>query len=111
MESFARKAAVLGWKERKAILGIYSLRCTATGEVWVGSSPTLDRVQNRLWFTLKMKSATPESLQAAWDTHGEAAMTFEAIEQIDEKDIAFSQRATLLERRDAWAAELGATVI
>jgi hypothetical protein len=32
MESFARKAAVLGWKERKAILGIYSLRCTATGD-------------------------------------------------------------------------------
>lgn len=111
MDIAARKAAVLAWKERKAIIGIYALRCTASGEVWVGSSPTLDRVQNRLWFTLKMKSAKPESLQVAWDRHGEAALIFEALEQIEEKDIAFCQRATLQERRDAWAAKLGATAI
>lgn len=111
MESAARKAAALAWKERKAVIGIYALRCIATGEIWVGGSPTLDRVQNRLRFTLKMKGSKPASLQAAWDRHGEAGIIFEELEQIDEKDIAFSQRATLLERRDFWAAKLGAVAI
>ncbi len=111
MESMERRAAILAWKERKAVIGIFALRCMSTGEVWVGSSPTLDRVQNRLWFTLKLKNAKPTSLQAAWDNHGESALNFEQLEQIEEKNIAFSQRATLLKRRDFWAAKLGAIAI
>lgn len=39
MDNQSRKAAVAAWKERKAIAGIYSVTCAASGEAWVGSAP------------------------------------------------------------------------
>jgi hypothetical protein len=36
MNTFDRKAAVAEYKKRKAIAGIYAVRCPANGQVWVG---------------------------------------------------------------------------
>ena len=48
-----RKAAVAAYKERKAIPGIYAVRCAATGQAWVGQTPDLTTVRNRIWFSLR----------------------------------------------------------
>lgn len=111
MESLARKAAILAWKERKPVRGVFAIHCTATGQTWIGASPTLDKAENRIRFALKHGSQRPASLQVAWRQHGADAFTFAALEQIDEEDIAFSARKTLEERRDAWVVKLGATAI
>lgn len=46
------------FKERKVPQGIYAIRCTATGDVWVGSSTNLNAVQNSQWFSASRRVAS-----------------------------------------------------
>ena len=44
MKPQERKAAIAAWKERKpAPAGIFSLTCTADGQIWIGESRNLER--------------------------------------------------------------------
>ncbi len=67
MRTEDRKMAVNAYKKREVEGGIYAVRCVASGEVWVGGSPDLSKIQNRLWFTLRQGMNTHRSLQIAWN--------------------------------------------
>ena len=56
MQKDARKAAIAAYKERKPKAAVIALRCAATGAVWVGPTLNPDPVQNKIWFTLKLRS-------------------------------------------------------
>lgn len=111
MKSEARKAAIAAYKERKSAAGIYTVRCTATGEIWVGQSPNLDTVQNRVWFTLRVAGNLNRALQKAWDDHGAEHFTFDVVERLEDDDLAYCRDALLKERLAHWRAEFGAAVI
>jgi hypothetical protein len=107
-----RKSAIAAYKERKAVAGIYAVRCAASGEVWVGQSADLAKIQNRVWFTLRQGGHPCRSLQAAWNTHGEAGLTLGECERLDEEeDAAYVKNALLRERLAHWQAELKAEAI
>jgi hypothetical protein len=106
MRDQQRRAARAAWKERKAPVGVYALRCAATGQVWVGASPNLDTLQNRIWFTLRQDNNSHRSLQAAWNAHGEAAFTFEELERLEHPPADYALRKLLDERRTHWAEQL-----
>ena len=89
MKPSDRKAVLAAYKERKSEAGIYALRCGATGEVWVGASPDLAKVQNRLRFTLGLGINPQRSLQQAFATHGEAGLAFEVLEKLKHEDDAY----------------------
>lgn len=104
-----RKALLRAYKERKVEPGVYAVRCTASGEVWVGATPDLATRQNGVWFTLKLGSHREPSLQAAWKAHGEAAFVFEAVETVETEGLdSFTRNGRLKDRRDHWAQVLGA---
>ena len=65
-----KKAAIAAYKERKTVAGIYLVRSKASAETWVGQAPNLEKIQNRIWFTLRQGSHQCRSLQAAWAAHG-----------------------------------------
>lgn len=109
--SIDRKAAIAAYKERKTIAGIYVVRCAASGEAWVGQAPNLETIQNRIWFSLRQGSHTCRSLQAAWTTHGEASLTFEECERLEDEETAYVRNALLKERALRWRAELKAEAI
>jgi hypothetical protein len=111
MNTNARKAAIAAYKERKGVAGIYAVRCTASGEVWVGQSPNLDTVQNRIWFTLRVAGNLNRALQRAWDDHGAESFVFDVVEQLEEDDLAYSRDALLKERLAHWRSALGAALI
>jgi hypothetical protein len=46
-----RRAAKAAYTERKSVAGIYAVRCLPTGQVWVGATPNLDAIQNRIWLS------------------------------------------------------------
>ncbi len=46
----SRKAAIRAFKERKTPRGIFAVRCSVTGGVWVDSAMDLDAAKNRVWF-------------------------------------------------------------
>ena len=109
--SIDRKAAIAAYKERKTIAGIYVVRCAALGEAWVGQTPNLETIQNRIWFSLRQGSHPCRSLQAAWNTHGEASLTFGACERLEDEESGYVRNALLRERMLHWLAELKAEAI
>ena len=106
-----RKAAIAAYKERKTVAGIYVIRCTASGQIWVGEAPNLETIQNRSRFTLRQGSHPCRSLQAAWNAHGEAGLTFGECERLEDEESGYVRNALLKERGAHWRAELKAEAI
>lgn len=106
--SIDKRAAKAAYRERKSVAGIYAVRCAATGQVWVGHTPTLDTVQNRLWFMLRQKGHPDVALQRAWNEQNGAGFAFEELERVKEDDLSFTGDGALKERAASWRAKLGA---
>lgn len=105
--SEARKEAIRKFKERKAPRGIFAIRCTVTGRVWVESSRNLDAAHNSSWFCLRNNLHLNKALQSDWNAHGESSFTFEVLETLDD-DVHALELADLLKRKQAeWRSRLG----
>lgn len=105
----ARRDAVRAFKERKVSAGVFAVRCQPTGETWVSASRNLAGQRASLWFQLKMKGCYTKTLQAAWNTHGEAAFSFEALETIEDEDLTPAGLIDELKRLEVqWRETLGA---
>ena len=109
--SIDRKAAIAAYKERKTIAGIFVVRCAASGQAWVGQAPNLETIQNRIWFSLRQGSHTCRSLQAAWNAHGEAGLSFGECERLENEESDYVRSTLLKERQLHWRAELNAEAI
>jgi hypothetical protein len=104
-----KKEAISKFKEQKPSLGIYAVRCTANGQVWVGSSRNLNAARNAIWFSLRNAGHREESLQHAWNSHGAPAFEFEILEKLKE-DVATLAIADLLkEKKQYWMKQLDAS--
>lgn len=106
-----KKAAIAAYKERKTAAGIYAVRCAASGQVWVGQTPNLDTIQNRIWFSLRMGNSPHRDLQEAWSAQDGDHFTFEALERLDNEESAYVRDALLKERAVYWRSELAALAI
>ncbi|OAJ67177.1 GIY-YIG nuclease family protein [Gluconobacter cerinus] len=108
MQRETRKAVTAAYKERTVTSGIYVVRCVTSDQVWVGSTPDLSKIQNQLWFTLRLGSHPHRSLQDAWTAHGGDTFSFEVIEELKDEDNAYVRSATLKELLAKWTAEIKA---
>ena len=107
----ARKAAIAAYKERKIVAGIFLIRCTATAETWVGQTPNLEKIQNRIWFSLRQGSHTCRTLKAAWTAHGPDSLTFEECELLEEEETPYIRDALLKERALHWRSQFNAEAV
>jgi hypothetical protein len=103
-----KKEAIKEYKARKPLRGAYALRCTATGQVWVGSSPNLDAIRNRLWFSLRQGNHQDSVLQKEWNTYGEQAFLYEILEKLDDDLSPIGVSDLLKEKKLQWVAQFGA---
>ena len=106
-----RKAAVAAYKERKAIPGIFAVRCAATGQVWVGQTPDLTTVSNRIWFSLRQDCSRNPSLQAAWNAQGGEGFALDELERLDDEDRGYVLDADVKARLAHWRTTLDAQAI
>ncbi len=81
-----RKQLVRDFKERKVAAGAFVVRCPPSGQVWVEVSPNLHNRQNGLWFSLRLGSHPNRALVQAWKDHGEAAFTYEVVEELPDAE-------------------------
>jgi hypothetical protein len=99
------------FKEKKTAKGVFAVRCTVTGEVWVGSSANLDSSRTGIWFMLRNGMHHNKAMQAAWNTHGADVFQYEVLENFEE-DVSSMQLSDLLrDRQKHWRTELGAAAI
>ena len=108
MKAEDRKAAIAEYKKRKAVAGIFAVRCRGLAQVWVGQTLNLDTMQNRTWFTLRMGSHANAELQRAWSAHGEAEFTFVPLEPLEDEELAYVRDKLLKERELHWRTTLDA---
>ena len=111
MDRSERKAAVSAYKERKAVAGVYAIRCAATDEQWVGAAPDLSTIWTRRTFALRQGIETNRALQSAWNTHGPESFTFKILEEIDLEQLTYGRERALKERIAHWREALGAEAI
>jgi hypothetical protein len=111
MNSETKKAAIAAYKKHKKVAGIFAVRCAATGQVWIGQSPNLDTIQNRIWFSLRLGSHSNRELQSAWATHGADNFSFETLERLKDEELSYVQDARLRERFAHWRSTLNGSAI
>ena len=112
MDKQSRRDAIRDYKERKVSHGVFAVRCAASGEAWVGVTPHVAQMRNRLWFALRQGGHPNPALRAAWTAHGEAAFTFEVLEDLDTEELGPVGRDSLVKARSAhWREAIGATKI
>lgn len=111
MSQIDRKAATAAYKEQTPEVGIFAIRCAASGEVWVGSTTALDKRWNRLSFVLRAGSGSTPAIHAAFATHGADALSYEILERFTKADSEAEFRDAWLKARLAhWQARLTAGI-
>ena len=104
-----RKQAIREYKARKAPpRGIFAVRCTATGQLWIASSMNLDAAQNSAWFSLRNGLYPNKSIQAEWNTHGDRAFVYEILEKLEDDVSAIQINDVLKAKKRYWMDQLGA---
>ncbi len=110
MDKSNRREAIRQYKERKVPVGIFALRCLASGQAWVGASRNLDGQRNSSMFGLRLGSHRNKDLQAAWNAAGgEPGFEFVILEQLEDEELGPIGRDTWLKERERhWRAALNA---
>lgn len=109
MSKARRKALLAAYKEKKPRPGVFAVRCTATGQVWVKANPNLDTCRNGVWAALRFGGHPNTVLQAAWNTHGADSFVFEEVEVLVGEDLAGWELTSKLQSRERyWREALGA---
>jgi len=105
MDNARKKEMLREYRETPQRAGVFAVACD--GNRWVGTSRNLDKQQNSLWFQLRMNGYPNAGLQKTWNEKGEAAFTYEVLEEVKD-DNALIIGELLKEREAAWRKELNA---
>ena len=111
MKTEDRKLAIADYKKRAAVTGVFAIRCRASGEVWVGQALDLEKIENRIWFTLRMGSHRNAELQRAWAAHGADNLSLQTLERIEDEELAYVRDTLLKERVQHWRTQLNASAV
>jgi hypothetical protein len=111
MSKAGRRQIADEFKERKVPRGIFAVRCPATGDAWVGSSPNLDAARNSLWFQLRAGRYRNTSLQKIWAQHGEEAFSLDVLEQFDDEISPLLLNDLFAAKKKEWVETLGAQTL
>lgn len=74
------------YRQTKFKIGVFQIRNTVNGKIFVGSSVNMDAIWNRIRMELKFGGHRNESLQNEWKEFGEDAFRFEILSEIEQKE-------------------------
>jgi hypothetical protein len=106
-----RKEAIRKYKERKTARGVFAMRCTVTGQAWVGASLNLGATKNGLWYMLNQGLYNDRALQDEWKRHGAKAFQYEVVETLDQSVLPLEMSDLLKEKKLHWMAQFGALAL
>ena len=104
-----RKALRRQYKETARPAGVFAVRNTVDGIVFVGSSPDLPSMLNRQRFQLQMDAHPDKNLQADWKRLGPEAFSFEVLDRLEvTEDPGADLRRDLATLLEMWLTKLDA---
>jgi hypothetical protein len=102
-----RRALARKYKDTVLPAGVFVIRNTLSGRVYVAGSLDVEGAMNRARFELGLRSHRNKALVRDWAEHGAAHFSFEVIDRVKERDDPAFDRASELEKLLAlWREEL-----
>jgi hypothetical protein len=93
-------------KETKTEAGVYHIKNTVNGKVFVVATPNLKTINGRL-MELRMGSYTNKKLQEEWNEYGENAFVIEVLEILEEPEEGFFDKKDELKKLEKkWLKKL-----
>lgn len=83
-----KKQLKLEYKETPRPMGVFQIKNTANGKIFIDSSMNLPGSFNGQRFQLSMNGHSNKQLQQDWNTYGSDAFAFEILEKINPEKIA-----------------------
>lgn len=74
------------YKQKKFKIGVFQIRNTVNGKIFIGSNVNLDAIWNRHQLQLNVGSHPSPDLQSDWKTYGEQAFKFEILAEVQQKE-------------------------
>jgi hypothetical protein len=74
------------YKEAEVPMGIYAIRNTTNGKLFVGHTLNLGAIFNRARFEFAQRMHRVPELQADWERYGEAAFSFEVLDKLPPRE-------------------------
>ncbi len=97
------------YKEQTTRHGVFRLHDPATGTSWVDASTTLDTIENRIRFDLRMGTHRNRPLQQAWTEGDPDALQFEILEVFPVDATGYTLENLMKDRKAHWMRELDAS--
>ncbi len=105
--SMDRKALIREYKADRRPMGVFQVRNTLSGKVFLGSTVDLPSMLNRQRAQLQMGAHPNRPLQADWRAHGADAFAFEVLDTLTPSDEAGYDPAADLRTLEAmWLAKV-----
>ena len=82
----SRKDLINEYKQRKPRMGIFAIRNTANGKLYISRANDLDRIWNAEQFKLDAGGHSNRDLQADWNEFGSKHFSFEVIHELKYSD-------------------------
>ncbi len=86
MDKQSRKDIAAQYKTRTMTGGVYCIRCTETGQVWLHKTTDMQGSKNRHTFSLSTKTCPEPSMLKDWKAYGSEAFKFEVLEELTKKE-------------------------
>ncbi len=104
-----RKEAIRAYKESRRPMGVYQVRNTVSGKVYVGTSVDLPSMLNRQRAQLRLGGHADRALQADWNALGDAAFEFSVLDTLEPPDLpAYDPADDLRTLEELWRGKLAA---
>jgi hypothetical protein len=102
-----KKAAKLAYKASQRPMGVFQIRNTVNGKLFVGSTMDLAAMFNRIRFQLYAGAHPNKQLEADWKLYGTGKFEFEVLEEIfPREDVNYNYEADLETLEDLWLEKL-----
>jgi len=102
-----KKELKLTYKQTPLPMGVYQIKNTISGKVFVGSSMNLPGILNRHRFQLNASSHPIKDMQEDWHQYGSAAFTCEVLEVLKPEAVLEEDcQKTILALEDKWLTNL-----
>lgn len=102
-----RKALIRQYKANRRPMGVFQVRNTLSGKVFLGSTADLPSMLNRQRAQLQMGAHPNRQLQADWQVHGAGAFALEVLDTLTASDEAgYDPREDLRTLEAMWLAKV-----
>lgn len=105
-----RKTLVRRYKESRRPMGVFQVRNTVTGAVYLGTSNDLPSMLNRQRAELRLGAHRDRVLQADWNALGAESFEFDILDTLDPPDTpGYDPTDDLRTLEELWRAKVAAT--